>query len=85
MKEINYSFKGACPDQFKEFLQQKGWKIEKLKKDKPGFKAINPTNTSDIIKIIEVDPSKLKDGTDIISVKKVHILKEAIKNGSEFL
>ncbi|OJW69338.1 MAG: hypothetical protein BGO68_02745 [Candidatus Amoebophilus sp. 36-38] len=69
------TFKGAYPSEIKEFLQIKGWKIESLKKGKLGFKATNPTNKSDVIKVIEVNASKLKDSTNIIGVKRGTYLK----------
>ncbi|MCP3660726.1 MAG: hypothetical protein GY830_10645, partial [Bacteroidetes bacterium] len=70
------SFKGACPKQIKEYLKKQGWRIEEnVKKGKPGFRAYNPKNDLDVIKVIEVDKSKLKPGTNILKVKQGTYLK----------
>ena len=59
----------------KEYFRNKGWKIDSIKKSKPGFKATNPKNELDVVKIIEVDKSKLKSGTSIPQVKQGTYLK----------
>ena len=70
------SFRGTCPKQIKEYLRKQGWRIEEnVRKGKPGFRAYNPKNEFDVIKVIEVDKSKLKPGTSIPKVKQDTYLK----------
>lgn len=64
------SFSGANPTKIKSYLKGQGWKITNLKRGKPGFRATNPTNPSDVIQINTGNAPKLQSGTNIDLVKQ---------------
>jgi len=69
------SFKGASSKTIENFLKDSGWEIKPLKKGKPGFRAVNPQNPSDVITVIKVDPKKIKAGSKIPEVKQNNYIK----------
>lgn len=59
------SFKGADPEKVKKFLEKEGWEIGPAKKGKPGFRATNPKDKTDVIHVIQGNDEKLKEGSDV--------------------
>lgn len=73
------SFIGAKVDDVKNFFSGLGCTIMPAKKGKPGFRAVNPDQSNDVVHVIQGNAEKIQEGSEIIPVKQGDYLKRPEK------